>query len=148
MIRDASIDDVPRLVAFGRAMMAESPHFRALPFSAHVLETSLTAIIESSAGLCAVAEHESEVAGVLLAFASPHWAADCIEVSEMALYVDPPARKSGIAFALIERLKQFAHDNGAAIVRAGASAGIADEQVARLYELAGFKRCGLCLQLG
>jgi GNAT superfamily N-acetyltransferase len=147
MIRAATCEDVPAMVELGRQMLEEAPHFAAVPLSEERLTESLLALIGSPRALVAVASLAREIDGFLIAIAAPHWASDIIEVSELVLYVHPLARGRWLSPQLIERLKDFAAAQGASLVRAGASAGICDDDVVRLYERAGFKRCGACLQL-
>jgi GNAT superfamily N-acetyltransferase len=147
MIRAATSDDLPALLEMGELMLAESPHFAAVPLSRERLGESLLALLGTPDALVALAEVDGIPAGVMVAFAAPHWASEIVEVSEIALFVHLAYRRSGIAAALIERFKEFACERGAGLVRAGASAGICDDAVVRLYERAGFKPCGACLQL-
>lgn len=147
MIRAATPADLPAILSMGEAMLAEAPHFAAVPFSRARLSESLAALIAAPDALVAVAEVDGVAAGVMIAYAAQHWASEVVEASELALFVHAAHRRSGIASALIERFKEFAAEHGAALVRAGASAGTCDEAVVRGYERAGFHRCGTCLQL-
>lgn len=147
MIRAATMQDLPALIAMGEAMLAEAPHFAAVPISRARLTESLAAMIAAPSALVALAEVDGVPVGAVIAYATTHWASDITEAAEIALYVHPKHRRSGVAAALVERFKLFASDHGAALVRAGASAGICDDAVVRVYERAGFKVCGACLQL-
>lgn len=147
MIRAATAADLPVLLAMGEAMLGAAPHFAAVPVSVKRLADSLAVLIDCADALVAIAEVQGRPAGAMIAFAAPHWASEVVEVSEIALYVDPAHRRAGVAAALIGRFVEFAREKGAALTRAGASAGICDDAVVRAYERAGFRVCGACLQL-
>lgn len=146
MIRDATIADLPQLLDLGSQMLAEAPSFARLPFSARQLEATLTNLIAEPAGLVAVAEREGCIVGALVANAGMHWASEAVVACELALFVSADARGSLVAARLVARLKQFAHESGAALCRAGASTGVCNQLVVSLYERAGFKVCGTSLQ--
>lgn len=146
MIRAATIADLPQLLELGREMLAEAPNFAALPFSAGQLEATLINLIAEPGALVCVAERDGQIVGAVLANAGMHWASEAIVACELALFVAPCARGTMVAARLIQRLKLFAIESGAALCRAGASTGVCDALVVSLYERAGFKVCGTSLQ--
>lgn len=146
MIRDATIADIPQLLALGRQMLDEAPNFRALPFSAARVEATLVSMIGEAGALVAVAERGGQIVGAVLAVAGLHWASDVVTVGELALFVTASARGTLVAARLIERLKEFASECDAKICRAGSSTGVDNALVVRLYERAGFKMSGAVLQ--
>lgn len=127
-------------------MRAESPRYSKLKFSAEKLTQTLTGVEASPHGFMWIAEVDGVLAGVMVALIVEHWMSADLVATDLALYVEPPHRGSGIAAELVERYKQWAKFHGAVLTQAGVSTGIYTEQTARLYEAMGFKRCGVLLE--
>lgn len=146
MIRDATLDDIPALLALGARMHAESPHFLQIAFSAEKLEATLRNVLAAEGGFLVVADVGGQVAGVMMGLAMQHWCSDDIVATELALYVEPECRGSLLAARLIRRYLSWAGALGAKIITAGVSTGVNVEQTARLYEAMGMKRFGVLLE--
>lgn len=147
MIRNATLIDLPALLALGERMHAESPHFRQITFSAGKLAETLVDVLDSPNGFLMVGDAKGEIAGVMVGLAVEHWCSTDLVATDLALYVKPEFRGSMLAARLIARYKSWAHALGAKIISVGISTGVNVEQTARLYEAMGFKRFGVLLEI-
>jgi GNAT superfamily N-acetyltransferase len=145
-LRDATLDDVPALLALGQRMHAESPRFSLIEFDSDRLQMTLEQILAAPGGFLMVGEHDSAIAGVMVALATQHWCSRDIVASEMALFVEPEFRGSMLGARLIRRYVTWARALGARLVTAGISTGVHVEETARLYEAVGMRRFGVLLE--
>src|SRR4051812_1751298 len=97
MIRRATLQDLPAMLALGVEMVAESPAWSRFTYSPVRTSESVGALIQSEDGFVWVAERGGAIAGFLIGMASPHWACEAEMVSELLLYVHPAARGSTLA---------------------------------------------------
>jgi GNAT superfamily N-acetyltransferase len=147
VIREATLEDIPALLALGQRMASESPRFSKLAFSDEKLTATLTDVIRSPRGFLWVAEEEAELLGVMVAIVHPHWFSDDLIASDLALFVYQHARGGMAAARLVKQYKAWARESGAVLVQAGVSTGLGTETTAGLYERMGFERCGVILDL-
>lgn len=145
MIRSATPNDIPALLALGAQMHAESPRFSRLRFSATRLESTLRLLLGSGQFLV-VAEDGRRVVGGMAAVAMPHWASDDLVATDLALFVAPEARGGMVPARLIKAYTAWAHERGAVLVQAGITTGVNTETTAALYERMGLKRCGALME--
>lgn len=146
MIRAATFDDVPALLALGERMHAESPRFSRLAFCRDKLARTLGGVLGNPLGLLQVLDVDGQVRGVVMAVAFEHWCSTDLVATELALFVDEDQRGSISAARLIKAYRRWAAETGAVHIAAGVSTGIRTEQTARLYEAAGFTRFGVLLE--
>ena len=140
MPREATIEDLPVLLALGEAMHAESPRYRRLSFDADRLEATLRQLIGQVNGFVRIAGDGGAVDGVMVAMVSPHWTSWDLVATDLALYVMPDARGGHVGARLVRAYLEWARERGATLVQAGVTAGIAD--AGRLYAACGATRCG------
>lgn len=145
-VRDATLDDVPALLALGQRMHAESPRFRQIEFDSPRLQMTLEQVLAADGGFLMVGVHDDTIAGVMVGLATQHWCSTDIVASELALYVEPEFRGSLLAARLIRRYITWARNLGAKLVVAGISTGVHTEETARLYEAVGMRRFGVLLE--
>ncbi|WP_443115482.1 GNAT family N-acetyltransferase [Herbaspirillum seropedicae] len=146
MIRPATLDDMPVLLAMGRAMHAESPRWRRLKYCEPKVEAMLLGLIESPRGLVLMAERGGEIVGAIAAVAQFAWCSTDLVAEEVSFYMLPEHRGSLAAARLVNSFKEWARLVGASWAYAGASTGVDDERVAQLYEGFGFVRCAVGLE--
>lgn len=145
-IRPAAIDDVQSIVGLGQALFAESPRWSRLTFNAGKLAAFVADLIESPDGLVRVAIMDGVIVGAIMGFACEHYAADDTVATELALFVAPSHRASGLAQILVSELDAWAQSKGCAWLQAGTTTGVQPERTAKLYEGLGFQRCGIVLE--
>ena len=145
MIRQATQDDTPALVALGRDMHAES-NYASIDYCPEHVARFLAWLRDSEHGLVAVAVEGDTVIGYLLGLAVPAWFGNGKDLiaEELGLYVRPSARRAGVALELARAYKDWGLALGARQLRAGSSAGEAGHAAGRLYEGLGFDYTGGC----
>lgn len=147
MIRPATADDLPSLLALGERMHAESPRFSRLRFDADRLRSTLSSLIGSDSGFLWVAENAAgNLTGGMAAVVVQHWASSDLVATDLALFMDPSARGSLAPLRLLTRYRQWAAERGAKLIQVGVTTGVDTETTARLYEQLGFSRCGVILE--
>jgi GNAT superfamily N-acetyltransferase len=150
MIRDATTDDLPALLALGERMHAESPHFSRGTFNAERLEGTLRHVLSDSRNLLAMAISGGELAGVAVGIVVPHWCSTDVIATDLAIYVETEHRGSMLGASLVKHFKRWGLAAKAAgsvsSVQAGVTTGIHTEQTARLYEAMGARRFGVLME--
>lgn len=147
MIREATIEDVPRIVEMGRALFDESPMWGRLTFSPDRLTSFASMLIERGDGFVWMAEREGRGIGAMLGILDEHWASSDPVASELVLYVEPSARGGTTAMRLITQFVAWASASGAKLCQAGVSTGVCDARAIALYERCGFDRSGTILEV-
>ena len=89
MIRNATRDDIPRLVELGRMMHMESPRFRRFKYLSGQVSSMCEYLIDNECGLVLVAQHADGIIGGLMAMAMPHYACELVQASDLAFAVPP-----------------------------------------------------------
>jgi GNAT superfamily N-acetyltransferase len=146
-IRPATLADIQSIVGLGQQLFAESPRWSKLHFNAEKLTSFVYNLIEAEDGFVCVAEIDAVIVGAIMGVAMDHYAADDVTACELALFVAPSHRSSGLAQILIAELDQWAKSKGAAWLQAGTTTGVDPERTAKLYEACGFTRCGIVLEV-
>lgn len=146
MIRPATLQDLPALLAIGQDMAAESPRYSRLRFSRDKLAAALTTLIPADWGFVRVIDGEQGIVAVMLAAVTEHWISSDRCASDLALYVDPRARGTMAATELICAYREWAREQGAVLLQVGVTTGVHTEKTAQLYEHLGFVRCGIVLE--
>ncbi|KAF1041780.1 GNAT family N-acetyltransferase [Xylophilus sp.] len=146
MIEHATLADVPELVSLGRLMVAESPRWRRLEYSADRVGRTITALIESSSGAVFVARQEGQIIGTILLVAEPNWMSDEVICQEMAFFMHPDHRGAFAASRLIRTAIAWSEIKKARWIEAGSSTGVNAERTAQLYERLGFTRFQIGLE--
>lgn len=141
MIRNATHDDIPTMIALGEAMHAESRYAR-FPWNSEKVAALIAALIDSGDGLALVAEKDSEIVGGILAAIEDSFFGPARFACEYAVFVRADARGGMAAPRLLCAYAQWAHERGAALVQAGITTGVATESSARLYSTVGFQPVG------
>ncbi len=139
MIRVATFDDLPALVALSRLYHEEAHDW--LPFDeAYVRENFRTRCIDTVEGMCWLLDHDGQAAGYLAAAVTQFFAAPVKVAVELAWFVKPEARGRGVD--LIPDFENWAQWKGCA----GCSLSMnefPDERrnasMARLYSGRGYK---------
>lgn len=146
MIRNATIKDLPALLALGARMHAESPHFRQIAFSAAKLEETLRAVLGTPNGFLVLGDLQGHVAGVYVAVALEHWCSTDLVATELALYVEREHRGTLLGARLIKAYLAWARELGCKQITAGVSTGVNVDKTTHLYQRLGFKQFGTQLE--
>jgi len=141
MIRNATLQDVPALVALGWLMHEESVY---APYSYDPEKVSkmIEALITTRFGIALVAEQDGAVIGGFIGTVVEHWFGSDTVASDLALFIDPVYRAGRTGLKLIKRYIETATEKGASQIMLANSTGYKSDRVARLFEAMGFKRNG------
>lgn len=146
MIRLATVEDLPRIVELGRQMHAESPRWSRLPFSEARSAATMRTFIETKDHALWVAERNGEVIGGAAALIVLHWSSTAYIAYEHCLFVEQSQRGGLVAARLIMKMVDWAYDNGAMFLQAGAGTGLDHDKTSALYRRLGFKDCAIGLE--
>ena len=137
MLRKATLDDLPALIAMAGAMLADSDY---VPFdvSAERFEAFVMPLITH--GFAMVKESDGELVGAVLGDVITPWFSTKRMGIEYAVYIRPDKRNGLTAARMIAQWVQWCKGHGAIQCRAGISTG--NMAIARLYERFGFRRSG------
>jgi GNAT superfamily N-acetyltransferase len=149
MIREATHDDIPTMLAMGEAMHGLS-RFARHPWDARKVGQLIAGLIDNPHGLAVVTVYAGEIVGGMLAAASPHWAVDALEAQDFALYVAPDSRGDGVAVRLLREYVRWARDLGVpdSLICAGSTADIDPGRLSQAYTAAGFLPAGSLFTFG
>lgn len=141
-IRKARRDDIEHLVRMGAALSSEAPEFAGMAYNHDKVRRLLTTLHDSPHGFVMVAEDGGQIAGLMVAAATEHWAFDALVAFDLALYVAPGQRGARHGAALLKAYAQWCRDVGAVRGTAGVSTGIHPDATGQLYESVGARRVG------
>lgn len=137
MIREATIDDIPKLVEMGRALHDETTYKHVEYSPERVAETCRLMIAN---GFLVVAEKEGEVIGVMMGDVYIPWYTTERMGIDYTLYIMPEHRNGLIAVKMIKRFEQWCISMGAKQIRPGIGTG--DPSAIKLYKALGYKSVG------
>ncbi len=131
MIRAADPDDLPALLAMGRAFNEEAGYAEEIPFCEESFGKTLAAL--ANAGLLLVADKGDGPVGMAGADVGPAICNHAILLSREAFWYVQPAHRKGLGGALLAALEEKATAYGAHIFDVVAEDGKRSEALARLY---------------
>lgn len=147
MIREATIEDLDRLVVLGRCMHRESERFSQLAFDADRLRNTLRSAIESEHAFTWVAERGGVVVGGMFAMLTPHWFSADLTSCDLALFMLPEHRGTMAAARLLNAYGTWARSCGAKHILFGVMTGVHVEETVRLCERLGWRRAGVVMEI-
>jgi GNAT superfamily N-acetyltransferase len=100
MIREATPDDIPRLVELGVRFMRESDYGQHLAVNEAAIAQLAAMLIEAPHGAVFVAEEAGEIVGTIGVIATHHPHSGEAVMSELCWYVLPRARGCGVRLLL------------------------------------------------
>lgn len=145
MIRNATHADIPRMVELGRLMFKTTAYVK-YAFDDEKVTALCGHLIDSERGIALVIEHEGQIVGGLMASVYSMWFGDLLEASDFAVFIHPEFRGFSHAVRLIKEYVTQAKALGASRICLGNTTGYEPEKVKALYELAGFRTVGYCLE--
>lgn len=139
VIRPATAEDIPAVMALGAEMIAESPEFSR--FTPNLRKQ--TAIFKGSvANPYIFFWVVDDLSGFMLGHLEVQpWFDERIAVEDV-FFIRPEARKTRRAVALLRMFESWAADHGAFEVKLGVSTGVAVEATARFYQKMGYTIVG------
>jgi GNAT superfamily N-acetyltransferase len=132
-IRPATLADVPRLVAMGRAQLVAT-YGDAVADAPDALAALATQLVTAPTAACFVAERDGDVVGMIGVVGYAHHLSGEPTAGEVMWWVEPDARGCGVA--LLKRAERWAAETGARTIQMIAPAR--HPVVGRLYERRGY----------
>lgn len=131
--------DIPFIIKCLQELRLESPTYSVCADDPKYVTEKLTELIEADSFYGVIEDDK----GFLIGCISQAWYSDVPIAYEQLLYVTPEHRGLSVALALIHAFVSASFARDVDEVRAGASTGLSDELVLRLYVRAGFERYGV-----
>lgn len=149
MIRPATRDDIPAMLALGRAMHAES-RYAVHAWNDEKVRALIATLIDSDDGLALVVEGDGELVGGFIGMAFDHWCTGARQSSDFALFVRPENRGGLIGLRLLRRYATWARSRGVPddLIGCGITTGVDLAASTRMFEIAGFRNVGNLFVLG
>jgi GNAT superfamily N-acetyltransferase len=132
-IREATVDDVPRLVEMGQRFRAESPYATRLTENPAQMRALVTQLLETESGIVFVEEQDDQIVGMFLGFLFLHPISGDLIGSEVVWWVEPEFRGRGLR--LMRRGEAWAREHGARFMQMVAPT----PDVAQLYRRLGYE---------
>lgn len=146
-MRDATIEDIPRILELGAELHAESPRWSRIPYNSEKARKMIEALILSDEGAIFVIERNGVVIGGIAGVIDTHWASDARVAHELSFFLAKEYRGGMAACRLISALRAWAEMKEVVWLNAGTSTGVDPEMTAQLYEHMGFTRCAIGLEV-
>jgi L-amino acid N-acyltransferase YncA len=140
MIRNATHEDVPKLVELAKAMHADSKfnHFNFYPTK---LDALMHALVDSEDGFALVAEKAGVVIGGFIGYITTHFFGTDRTACDYGTFVRKTERGGAGSLLIAEYVKQ-AKQRGVAEIVIANSTGMDLNKVAKAFERAGFSHDG------
>jgi len=138
MIRLATKDDLPAMVALTEAFHKAAHLQRFAPWEASKWESWLTDVLASDQATCIVADDEGVVGMAVAGVMPAYWNNDVKLLREAVLFVDPKHTGKGIGTELIDELVDYAKSTGCQAVSVGTSQAMNPRSLGKLYRKLGF----------
>lgn len=137
MIRNATEQDIQKLVEMGQALHDESTYKHVTYSPERVAETCR---LMMTSGFIVVSEKEGEVVGVMMGDVyMPWYTAERMGI-DFVLYITPEHRSGLMAIKMIKRFEEWCIAMGAKQIRPGIGTGVKGAE--RLYQALGYKSVG------
>lgn len=145
-VSDIEKEDVLALWPILEEMHAEGD-FRDIPIDYDKVNKILSLCVESDDFMCVIMRHEDRIIGFYIALITNEWFSNEPSAGELALYITPEYRSTGLAPILINRYLSWARKKNVKIISAGTTSNVNSEKTKRLYEGFGFNTIGFLFRL-
>lgn len=148
MIRPAKPEDIPAIVALGRAMHAESPRYSRLRYDPEKVANLLRRMVEGTlttnpTGGAFVAVKDGTIIGMIGGYVVETFFGPDTVASDYAFYITPSERRKGrTAAGLVLAFEAWAIAQGVADIVPGVSTMIETQSTRRLFEKLGYEHYG------
>jgi GNAT superfamily N-acetyltransferase len=139
MVRDATLDDIPAMVALGAIMHAES-RYNFMAYDGEKVAATLRSLI--GVGFARVHERDGEIDGGMVGYMSEAWFSRAKVAAELALFVTPGKRGGMAAWYLLSEFSAWAENQGAQEITLAITTGVKVEETGRMYQRLGFEQVG------
>lgn len=140
MIREATIDDIPVLVAMGMRFAQSDAYKRFVRDNPVQFEEMARMLITSGLGVMLVLEKNGCVEGMIGMLCTPHFLSGDMFAGEICWWINPEHRGDGVR--LMKFAETWAREHGALSIQMVAP----NERVGRLYERMGYQQTEVSYQ--
>lgn len=137
-VRTAAEADIDEILRLARAMHAESPRYRNLPFSEARTEEVARRLIAAPEAVVLLAETAEGVVGVLAAFVAEHIFSDVLYAADVAVFVEPIHRGGTAAVRLLHAYEAWAKGLGVRESVLGVSTEVTEARTVSMYQRLGY----------
>jgi GNAT superfamily N-acetyltransferase len=141
VIREATTEDIPRVVELGKLSLIDGPYRETIKFN-HEQATRFATLIIQAVGKVLVWEEGGETVGLLAFLLMPHYLSGEQTAQEVMWYVLPEHRSGGTAIRLLWAAEELAKKLGAKRMLFTAP----NMNVAHIYERFGYKQIEIGFQ--
>lgn len=135
MIREATLEDVPTIVALGSRSLQDGPYRHRFPDNPEHTAKFVTLVIQALGKILLWQEDDGMVTGLLGILIFPHVFSGEITAQEIMWYVIPEFRAGGAAIKLLWEAEKLAKSKGAKIMQFTAP----DATTSAVYQRFGYK---------
>lgn len=141
MIREATQNDVERLLELGTQMHKES-RYSIFDFDPEKLRWHIRTVIDHDHGMLFVYEKDGVILGAVMGWIEEQYFGHDKLLCDLALFVEPDKRGAMAGAALIKKFIEYGKEQGVAQIILSNSTGVDKERVAKLYERLGMEHVG------
>lgn len=139
MIREATVEDIPRLLELGEQMHDES-RFARLQFAPEKVEALLRVMLYDREQYCAfVAQHSDRVIGGLLGLCVERYFSHARVAQDLAIFIEPGKRGGVAAIGLIRAFRKWARERDAIDLEIAVNTGVQPLRTGRLLQACGME---------
>lgn len=131
-VREATVDDIPRLVQMGQRFRLETGYASRIAENTGQMSALSERLIAGEDGLLLVSDREGIVTGMLGVLVFPHHLSGALVAGELFFWVEPDHRGHGVR--LLKQAETWARANGATAFHMMAPS----PEVERLYQRLGY----------
>lgn len=113
MIREATSEDIPRIVEMGSRSLLDGPYREQIADNPEQAALLALQVIHNQNGRVLVAEEDGKVIGLMALILFPHYFSGELTAGELMWYVEPEFRQSFTSLALLRGAERLARDAGA-----------------------------------
>ncbi|CNG65667.1 GNAT family N-acetyltransferase [Yersinia intermedia] len=141
MIRPATIDDIPALVALGARMHRES-RYVTFSFDEDKCTTLATNLINAEFGVVLAVEEGDQLIGWVAGGIGEQYFSHERMAFEYGVFIDTAHRGGTAGYRLVKAFIDWAKSHGAAVINMGITTGVHEERTGELYQRLGLARTG------
>ncbi|MDA5498007.1 GNAT family N-acetyltransferase [Yersinia aleksiciae] len=141
MIRPATMDDIPALVALGARMHCES-RYVTFPYDEDKCAALAVSLINAEFGVVLVAEESGQIVGWVAGGIGEQYFSYERMAFEYGVFIDAEHRGGTAGYRLVKAFIEWAKNHGARVINMGVTTGVHEERTGELYQRLGLARTG------
>jgi GNAT superfamily N-acetyltransferase len=134
MIREANLEDIPRIVEMGRRFVSESTYKEFIFENPEQMGALAEQVISNPQGRILISERNGRTVGMLGLIVFPHFLSKELVAGEVMWWVDPEARAGLTGLKLMKKAEKIATEMGAVKMQMVAPS----KRIGKLYEHFGY----------